>query len=89
MPNLYCVTTYSTFRHRYLVEATSGTSASAYVQDLLDAGTAPEEWQQAHIGEVVVCDQPYTIEAAQREHENSDGTGNPWLPIEQFITRKA
>lgn len=54
MSKLYCATTHSTFRHQYLVEVPDNINPSVYVQQLLDSNTPPEEWQQVHLGEVVV-----------------------------------
>lgn len=88
MFKLYCVTTHSTFRHQYLVEVPDTVSPSVYVQQLLDSDTPPEEWQQVHLGEVVVSQQLYTYEKAEQEHKDSGPNGNPWLPLEQIIARK-
>ena len=80
-PQLFCVTTYSTFRLQYLVQASSEDAALQYIHDAV-ATTDIVEWQQYHLGEVVAHAQPMTWRDAQRAHAASEETGgSPWVPL--------
>jgi hypothetical protein len=84
---LYCVETYSTFRHQYLVEALTAEGAEVYVEQLCRSNDPPEEWQQSHLGERVVSLLPTTRKQAEREHVRPEPKVLKchWLPVERFI----
>jgi len=84
-PSLFCVTTYSIFRHRYLVEAPTASAATAYVQEAVDSQSDDlREWQQTHLDENVMDVRRYTHDDAAQAHVNSHDT-NAWIPLDGVI----
>lgn len=79
---LYLVETYSTFRHRFLVEAESLPVAERCVRE-----EKVMEWQQKHLGEVIskshVVSRRELKSAAYTEDNKTDGS--PGMPFEKFI----
>lgn len=87
--HLFCVTTYSTFRHRYLVEAETDEKASAYVQDTLANGEDCVEWQQKHLCEIVTDCREYSMRDAKHEHADLKDSleVSGWMRVETFINK--
>lgn len=86
---LFCVTTYSSFRHHYLVEADDEMAAKAYVEEALSEGDVePIEWQQKHLGEVVADARLVARIEAQHQHQKHTSEGCPWLPLSSVIMRE-
>jgi hypothetical protein len=85
---LFCVTTYSTFRHHYLVEADDAVAAQHYLEGaLVGVGVEPVEWQQKHLGEVVSGVYPITLADAAQQHQERGSEGCSWMPLSSLIMR--
>lgn len=84
---LFRVETYSTFRHSYLVEATSPQAAETHMEQICQSNDPPEEWQQTHLGETVVSLTVVTRKEAEREHVRPEPKVLKchWLPVERYI----
>lgn len=83
---LFCVTTYSSFRHHYLVDATDAVEAETYVKSILDSDDLVE-WQQKHLAEMVADVRPITLSEIRTEHQLRKSEGSYWLPVETVIQR--
>lgn len=80
--HLYLVETFSTFRHRYVVEASSQDAAENAVRS-----ERVEEWQQKHLGEEIIATKvvtPKTLTTGVYRKDNQHD-GSPWIPLQRFI----
>jgi hypothetical protein len=85
---LFCVTTYSSFRHHYLVEADDAISAQHYLEGaLVGVGAEPIEWQQKYLREVVSDTRVLTLVDAEQQHQERKSEGCPWVPLSSIIMR--
>lgn len=78
---LFVVETIEIFRRRYLIEAANVDVAQTFVHTHPDM----EEWQQKHLGEMVMSVSPITRKDAEEQHKSDDGC--PWMPLDKVIQK--